>query len=124
VQEGGGVSEVKSKSRKFEEAYGLRPCVTNEVDGKKVPRPVALLRLEDNAVEVRRGSADFDGVLGKLGLQYAAVQRLSLSDFRQHFSRMRNLWTDCRYFVDIEVATELLKPMDAVQSAFRVATRR
>lgn len=124
VAEAGGVDEVRTKLKKYEEAYGLPPCVSDEREGKRVPRAVAMIRLDDTHLEIRRGSPDLEGLLEQLGTTLDEVRRLPLADFRRQFVRLRQLHPECRYFVDVEVRTQFLAPMDALQSAFRIATRR
>jgi hypothetical protein len=124
VQTAGGVEIVQEKLKRYDDAYGLPPCETDERDGKRSPRAIALIRLEDTYLEIERGSPDFDKVLRELRTKLEAVKRLSVPEFRQHFGALRQLQPNCRHFVDIRVATQFLAPMDSLQSGFRIATRR
>jgi hypothetical protein len=125
VNEAGGIEDIKVKLKKYEEAYGLPPCVSEARAGKKVPLSVATIRLEDSHLEIVSSRApEFGVVLASLGATADDVRRLTLSDFRRVFTPLRQHNPTCRYFVDVEVRSQYLAPMDALQSGFRIGTRR
>ena len=120
VADAGGAVELKGKLKKYDDAYGLPPCLRDEVNGKQVPRTLAVLRVEDEHIEIQRSSGDLEKLLGQLGTTSSAVQRLTLEQFRSTFLPLKTLSPQCAYFVEVRVATQYIKPMRAVWSNFRV----
>lgn len=120
VAAAGGVEELKAKVRKYDEAYGLPPCFKDEVNGKTVPRTLAVLRVEDSAIEILRTSPELDRLLSESGSGAVNLGRMSLDEFRARFVPLRTRSPSCAHFVEVKVVTQFLNPMRAVWAAFRV----
>jgi hypothetical protein len=119
----GGVDALVNKVKKYEETFGLPPCHSIEKEGKRVERSIALLRLEDQHIEVLRDTPEFAGVVSSIGVD-VSQKRFTLQDFRQRFSVLRRPGANCVNYVDLEVRTERLPSMDALQSGFRYLSRK
>ena len=116
----GGVEELKVKVKKYDEAYGLPPCLKDEVNGKTVPRTFAVLRVEDTTIEVIRKSPDMDRLLAEAGVAPMGSSRMSLAEFRSRFAPLKARSPSCRHFVEVQVETQFINPMRAVWDSFRV----
>ena len=121
VDEAGGVEQVKVKVKKYDEAYGLPPCLKDEVNGKMVPRVVAVLRVEDTAIEILRITPDFIKLLVDAGVSPAGPSRMGLEEFKSRFAPLRARFPSCAHFVEVKEATQFIRPWRAVWAAnFRV----
>lgn len=116
----GGIEQIKDKMRKYDQAYGLPPCLQDEVNGKAVPRTLAVLRVEDQAIEFLQTSPDLNRLLVAAGLSAVQERRMTLGEFRAHFTPLRARSPSCAHFVQVQVATKFLGPLQAVWSSFRV----
>lgn len=116
----GGVEELKVKVKKYDEAYGLPPCFKDELNGRTVPRTLAVLRVEDSAIEILRTSPDLDRLLAEAGLSAVNLGRMSLDEFRSRFAPVKARSPSCAHFVEVKVATQFINPMRAVWANFRV----
>jgi hypothetical protein len=120
VAASGGLEEIKVKVKKYNEAYGLPPCLKDEVNGRTIPRTLAVLRVEDSAIEIIQMSPDLNRLLTEAGLSTLGLQRMSLDDFRSKFSPLKAHSPSCAHFVEVKVATQFINPMRAVWANFRV----
>lgn len=120
VAAAGGAEELKVKVRKYDEAYGLPPCFKDEFNGKTVPRTLAVLRVEDSAIEILRTSPELDRLLSEAGSGAVNLGRMSLDEFRTRFVPLKARSPSCAHFVEVKVVTQFLNPMRAVWAAFRV----
>lgn len=116
----GGVEELKVKVKKYDEAYGLPPCLKDELNGRTVPRTLAVLRVEDSAIEILRTSPDLDKLLAEAGLSAVSSGRMSLDEFRSRFAPLKARSPSCAHFVEVKVATQFINPMRAVWANFKV----
>lgn len=120
VTASGGVEQVKLKVKKYDEAYGLPPCLKDEVNGRTVPRTLAVLRVEDSAIEILRASPDLNRLLVEAGLNALDSTRMSLDEFRSRFAPLKARSPSCAHFVEVKVATQFINPMRAVWANFKV----
>ncbi len=120
VDAAGGVEQVKVKVKKYDEAYGLPPCLKDEINGRTVPRILAVLRVEDTAIEILRASPDFAALLADAGVNPAGSSRMTLDEFKSRFAPLKARSPSCAHFVEVKVATQFINPMRAVWANFRV----
>jgi hypothetical protein len=120
----GGIEEVQSRLKAYDDQFGLPPCVSVEVRGKRVPVPVAVLRLEDSFIEIESYTADFSKLLREIGVAYSAVKHLRLDEFDAFARKVQAHSDKCRYFVDIREITEYHLPFKKVYVGFRIAGRK
>jgi hypothetical protein len=112
----GGIELLKrnlEKLKKYDDAYGMRPCMIAE-NGK--PQPVATLELHDDFVEFRELTPELRRLLRKLKLSYAEIQHLELADFRTQFQKLSIAYPGCWQYVSIVQATQLIEPAESVQA--------
>jgi hypothetical protein len=119
IRNAGGVEAVQEKLKKYDNAYGLPPCLTDVVNGKAVPRTLAVVRVEDDLIEIERSSADLERLLAQMGTDLATVRRLTPKDFKHRFEGLKNNSPPCRYFVEMKITTKFIDPVRAVWANFR-----
>jgi hypothetical protein len=119
IQDAGGLDVVREKLRKYDNAYGLPPCLTDMVKGRAVPRTLAVVRVDDDLIEIERSSPDLERLLAQMGTDLAAVQKLAPEDFKNRFAGLKNNSPACRYFVEMKITTKFINPARAVWANFR-----
>jgi hypothetical protein len=124
VDRNGGVTEVERKLEAYAKAFGLPPCESTNIDGRIQPISIATVRLENGSISLVKTTGEFDKALSSADISLKVGDVLSLSEFRSRLMPIRLSHPDCRHFVDAEVKSDLLAPMDALQAVFRIASRR
>ncbi len=120
VATSGGIDEVKLKVQRYDDAYGLPPCLKDEVNGKAVPRTLAIFKVEDSTIEILQSSPDMERLLAEAGISARASTRMTLDEFKSRFAPLKTRSPSCAHFVEVKVETQFIKPMRAVWSNFRV----
>lgn len=119
IDDHGGMAKIGQDIR----AVGLPSCL----EGDKATNgttAVATFRLTDNRIDLLSETPNFHKVLSEINLSRAAVQSLTLMQFRELFGPLKAKHRQCRYFVSTdETQTLLHAPRDAVNSAFRIRSR-
>lgn len=102
------------------EGWGKVSCVPNiTVNGKVQPKSIATVTVTDDMVTMENPAPEMETLLRSLGLEFSAVQQLSLASFRSTFAPVVVKQPECRYFLNVVTRTRYLDPMRAVWSAFR-----
>ena len=102
------------------EGWGKVSCIPNiTVNGVVRPKSIATVVVTDEVVTRENPSSEMLALLSSHGLQFDAVQALSLASFRSTFAAVVAKQPECRYFLDVVTRTRYLEPMRAVWSAFR-----
>lgn len=125
----GGVGKLKDLQQKVNEqdkriaqleGWGKASCIPNVmVNGKLQPKSVATVVVTDDSITLESPEPEMHALLKRHDLDFAAVQRLGLSDFRARFAPVVSQQPECRYFLSVVTKTKYLDPMRAVWSAFR-----
>jgi hypothetical protein len=121
VDDAGGAENLErklDKLRKLEEGTGRPPCLFDEVDGKKVVRPLAVVVANDTHIVFQQTNPELEKVLSLLGLQFATVRELPLADFRRTFSTLVAKKPECRYTLTFREQTRFVDARDAARFAF------
>jgi hypothetical protein len=118
VEEKGGLEDIKDKVKKFEEAFGLPPCFVELADGRKNPKSVATLLVEDAKISLVQTTREFDDLLSKNGIRFEVGQGLSLQEFSKTFTRFKQAGRSCNVHVVINLRTDLNRPYFAALSGF------
>ena len=102
------------------EGWGKASCIPNVmVNGKLQPKSIATVTVTDDGVSLENPAPEMTILLKSLGLEFKAVQQLSLSSFKSTFAPVVTKQPECRYFLNVITRTRYLEPMRAVWSAFR-----
>jgi membrane-associated protease RseP (regulator of RpoE activity) len=120
VNEMQGQVEAMSKRLAQLEGWGKVSCIPNiVVNGKLQPKSIATVVVTDDGISLEDPQPEMEGLLQRHGLDFSAVQRLSLPEFRRTFAPVVSKQPECRYFLNVVTRTRYLDPMRAVWSAFR-----
>jgi len=115
----GQVTAMSERIAKLE-GWGKVSCIPNiTVNGKIQPKSIATVTVTDDMVSLDNPTPEMNALLRSMGLEFSAVQQLSLTSFRSTFSSIVVRQPECRYFLDVVTRTRYLDPMRAVWSAFR-----
>lgn len=115
----GQVTAMSERIAKLE-GWGKASCIPNiTVNGKLQPKSIATVIVTDDTVTLESPSPEMVILLRSLGLEFNAVQQLSLSSFRSTFAPVVAKQPECRYFLSVITRTRYLAPMRTVWSAFR-----
>jgi hypothetical protein len=125
----GGIDKVSGLQQQVEamssriahlEGWGKASCIPNiMVNGKLQPKSIARVVVQDDSITLEEPGPEMTKLLSSLGLEFNAVQKLSLSAFRSTFSPIVARQPECRYFLNVVTRTQYLEPMRVVWSAFR-----
>ena len=116
VQRSGGIEEIKSKLKAYDEKFGKKPCLGKKADGRN---PISAdFTINDDSIALDEELEDFSKILFELKKESAQVKVLSPQQFRQVYGGLKSLHPDCLYHVRVRVNTKYLEPMEAVRSAF------
>lgn len=121
VDAAGGAENLErklEKLRKLEEGTGRPPCLYDEVDGKKIVRPLAVVVANDTHITFQQTSPELEKVLSILGKNFAAVRELPLAEFRKIFSTLVAKKPECRYTLAFREKTRFVDARDAARYAF------
>ncbi|GIZ51111.1 hypothetical protein [Noviherbaspirillum aridicola] len=124
VSAAGGIEKVAAIVKKHEEGSGKPPCLYTESGTKKVARPVAIVLADDSSITFQGLTSDLASVLGLLGKQYDAVERLSFAEFSATFSPLLRLKPECRYTLRFIEKTDLVHAREAARATFNLSIRR
>jgi hypothetical protein len=120
VAEMQGQVEAMSKRLAQLEGWGKVSCIPNiVVNGKLQPKSIATVVVADEGITLQNLQPEMDQLLRRHGLEFSAVQQLSMSEFRRTFAPVVAQQPECRYFLSVVTRTRYLDPMRAVWSAFR-----
>ena len=115
----GQVTAMSERIAKLE-GWGKASCIPNiMVNGKLQPKSIATVTVTDDGVSLENPAPEMTTLLKTMGLEFSAVQQLSLSSFRSTFAPVVTKQPECRYFLNVVTRTRYLEPMRAVWSAFR-----
>ena len=115
----GQVAAMSERIAKLE-GWGKASCIPNiMVNGKLQPKSIATVIVADEGITLENPAPEMTALLRSLGLEFSAVQQLSLSSFRSTFAPVVTSQPECRYFLSVVTRTRYLEPMRAVWSAFR-----
>lgn len=115
----GDISAMSTRINQLE-GWGKASCIPNiVVNGKSQPKSIARVVVQDSTITLEDPTPEMQKLLSSLGLEFSAVQRLSLSEFRSTFAPVVAKQPECRYFLSVVTKTQYLDPMRAVWSAFR-----
>ena len=102
------------------EGWGKASCIPNVmVNGKLQPKSIATVTVTDDGVSLENPTSEMTTLLKSMGLEFSAVQQLSLPSFKSTFAPVVTKQPECRYFLNVITRTRYLEPMRAVWSAFR-----
>jgi hypothetical protein len=102
------------------EGWGKTSCIPNiMVNGKLQPKSIATVTVTDDGILLENPAPEMTTLLTTMGLEFSAVQQLSLASFRSTFAEVVTKQPECRYFLKVVTRTRYLEPMRAVWSAFR-----
>jgi len=121
VDDAGGAENLErklEKLRKLEEGTGRPPCLYDEVDGKKIVRPLATVVANDTHITFQQTSPELEKVLSMLGREFATVRELPLGEFRKTFSALVTKKPECRYTLTFREKTRFVDARDAARFAF------
>lgn len=121
VDRAGGAENLESKLeklRKLEEGTGRPPCLYDEVDGKKIVRPLAVVVANDTHITFQQTNPELEKVLSMLGREFASVRDLPLAEFRKTFSMLVVKKPECRYTLAFREQTRFVDARDAARFAF------
>lgn|GEM_PF-1486344 len=121
VDNAGGAENLEhklEKLRKLEEGTGRPPCLYDEVNGKKIVRPLATVVANDTHIIFQQTSPELEKVLSMLGHEFATVRELPLSEFRRTFSKLLTKKPECRYTLAFREKTRFVDARDAARFAF------
>jgi len=115
----GQVAAMSERIAKLE-GWGKASCIPNiMVNGKLQPKSIATVTVTDDGVSLENPAPEMTTLLKSMGLEFRAVQQLSLSSFKSTFAPVVTKQPECRYFLNVITRTRYLEPMRAVWSAFR-----
>jgi hypothetical protein len=125
----GGIEKVKDMQQQLTEqtkritqleGWGKASCIPNVmVNGKLQPKSIATAIVSDDAIHLESPEPEMHALLRRHGMEYSAVQNLTLSEFRSRFAPVVAEQPECRYFLSVVTKTKYLDPMRVVWSAFR-----
>lgn len=121
VNQAGGTEKVVAsmeRLRKFDEQYGKPPCLYDEVAGKRIARPLAVVVADDTTIRFQGPNENLREVLRLLGTTYPAVEALSHAEFRRVFQPLTQKRPDCRYTIAVQEMTQLVFARDAIDPIF------
>jgi hypothetical protein len=121
VDHAGGAESLEGKLeklRKLEEGTGRPPCLYDEVDGKKIVRPLAVVVASDTHITFQQTNPELEKVLAMLGREFATVRELPLAEFRKAFSMLVTKKPECRYTLSFREQTRFVDARDAARFAF------
>lgn len=121
VDNAGGAESLErklEKLRKLEEGTGRPPCLYDEVDGRKIVRPLAVVVANDTHIIFQKTSPELEKVLSMLGREFATVRELPLAEFRKTFSTLVSKKPECRYTLTFREQTRFVDARDAARFAF------
>jgi hypothetical protein len=102
------------------EGWAKPSCLPNVViDGKLQPKVIATAVVEDNRITIESPQSEFNELLARHGLEFAAVQTLTLERFRATFAPVVASQPSCRYFLTLRRETKYFDPMRTLWSVFR-----
>ena len=115
----GQVTAMSERIAKLE-SWGKASCIPNiMVNGKLQPKSIATVTVTDDGVLLENPAPEMTTLLWSMGLEFSAVQQLSLLSFRSTFAPVVTKQPEYRYFLSVVTRTRYLEPMRAVWSAFR-----
>lgn len=110
--------ERLDKLTKLEEGSGKPPCLARTEGEKRIPIPLATVIASDTTIEFENKNTNLEAVFTLLGRDFTATRRLSLEQFKQAFTPLRQKKPDCMYTLNFIEHTRFVDARDAVGTAF------
>lgn len=120
------IIKIIEEAQKKNEGSGTgKPSCLYEVNnGRKEPIFIATAVAYDDRIVFEKNTEELNNLLNKLGYTYEEVKDLTLQNFKIKFSKIKQLYPECWYYIRLKEKTRYTEPRDSVEQCFIAAKRR